>query len=747
MKKWITIFAVSTVALLVAALLLFQHFEKRFLPKPASQYVVGLPSSFEREANQPGYSGLHPRQIERPQERFPFPIELGQVGPVEPLFAGPNQYPFLCGSHLSGLGQPLVDNQEGIGIKVYKASENGQLSDQIIGYSKDCQIPTQVRYYHFDDEQGQYVEGESQTAQIRVEVGSINRFIYVIALPVGTLDTPQNVDRSVWNERLIYRMKGGVGVGRAQGKVNISKLLFEHQQQLENGYAIAFSTGNETSQHYNITLSEDTALRVKQQFISAYGKPLYTIAIGGSGGAIQQYLLAQNRPGLFDGLIPLYSYPDMISQVSYALECELLEYYFDRLSDDTYWQDWERRSLIEGSLARTGFKNRYGWMQGIASALNGDFSQFPEGASLCTNGWRGSAQHINNPIFFSEYYEVAQNIRPQVDWSHWGNLSHIYGTDEFAFGRRFWGNEGVQYGLRALRNGQISAQRFLHINRHIGGWKPVAEMDNSRFWHISGDSSLRRFSVWSQHNMSHQGALVDYAPRTKGSPIAAEAAYKSGMVFLGWLDLPTIDIRHYLDEQLDMHHSMASHVSRQRIKNAMGRSDQQLIWTIEKPEDLPHRQVIQHLPIAQALAVLDKWILTKRKPGQDLWSARPNNAMDRCYDEQGSLIAEGNNVWSNVEQAGACLRNYPYFSQSRHEAGEDLSGDTLLCERISVQEAIEIGVYGPVDMSPYGDELKRIFADGVCHFPQGSHDQVKTIVEAITNGKEPPSSQLTKYHQ
>ena len=32
--------------------------------------------------------------------------------------------------------------------------------------------------------------------------------------------------------------------------------------------------------------------------------PLYTVAVGGSGGAIQQYVYGQNHPGLLDAGVP-----------------------------------------------------------------------------------------------------------------------------------------------------------------------------------------------------------------------------------------------------------------------------------------------------------------------------------------------------------------------------------------------------------------------------------------------------------
>lgn len=741
MKRFLLSIALA-IALMLSLGVFYDRLEQQFLPKNSQQLLHGLPQQYALKTNQPSYSGPHPRAQTTPQETFPFPIEFGEVGPSEPLFAGRNEYPFLCGTQQSGLGQPLVDNQEGVGVAVYAESQNDLLTNEIIGYSKDCSLPTHIQYFVLNEDGHGYrpldslAELEDQVTEvIRVEVGTINRFIYVIAIPVGRQDQVYEFDGHKWNQRLIYRLKGGVGVGREQGHIRVAKLLYEHQTQLEEGYAIAYSTGTETSHHYNIWLSADTALRVKHQFVARYSEPLYTIAIGGSGGAIQQYLLAQNQPGLFDGLIPLYSYPDMVTQVSYALDCELLQYYFDVTSPQSMWQQWENRRLLEGSQSLTDAKNRYGSLQGLASALNADFSHFPNGASICTNGWRGPAQHINNPAFFPHYNEIHPAVRGKVDWSHWGNLAAIYGTDEQGYGKRFWGNQGVQYGLQGLLSGEIDMPTFLAVNRSVGGWKPLGDMQNARFWHISGDASFRRLSVWSEHNMTH-GQATNWPQRTPGSPSAAKAAYDSGLVFLGLADVPIIDLRHYLEPDLDMHHSLASFVSRARIDYAMGRSDHHLIWMMQKPEKMSRREVIRSLPIDDALRLLDQWIINQqRHPQQDLWQSRPNTASDRCYDQYQHILAQGANVWdgqwNGADSVGYCQQRFPHYQQSRMLAGESIYGDVLLCDRISIDQAIERGMYGDVDIAPFRELLKSTFPDGVCNYPEKPHRYVRQLINAL----------------
>ena len=75
-----------------------------------------------------------------------------------------------------------------------------------------------------------------------------------------------------------------------------------------------------------------------------------------------------------------------------------------------------------------------------------------------------------------------------------------------------------------------------------------------------------QFDPWSARNMqlSPDGGLTP-AARTKGSRPAIAAAYNSGLVFTGRIDLPIIDWRHYLEDQLDMHNSRQSFARRQRM--------------------------------------------------------------------------------------------------------------------------------------------------------------------------------------
>lgn len=683
------------------------------------------------------YSGPHPRLTSRPAEWFDFPIRVGETGPVESLFSGPLQYPFFCGRDRTreDLAQPLIDNQDGIGVPVFASRDGEHDVRNVLGYSRDCSHPTRVSYYYLPEGGNDFLplsEADNDIARIRVngretefvvrlETGTINRFFYAIAALRGPDETAEAMpDPGHWNQRLIYQFRGGVGIGRQQGDFSPRHVLRERSAELAEGYAVVYSTGNQTRNHFNMQLAEDTAWRVKRQFVSLYGEPLYTVGVGGSGGAIQQYLFAQNAPGLLDGIIPLYGYPDVITQTIHIQDCELLEYFMDVTdADNPLWRDWEQRSLLQGLNAHNQARNRFAPAEFAAHLLTGQWSRLRSlrGASECISGWRGLTPLMSNPHFVDNEPAYHASVLQQTRWSHWDDLVTIYGVDEHGHARRSWDNVGVQYGLAALRQGSISMETFLRLNATIGGWQPAHAMQEEKFWFLNRGFWPIELSLYSTQNMTHGGRAPDgtnsVAARTEGDLAAMQAAYLSGQVFVGVIDVPIIDARHYLDDELDMHHALASFTTRTRIKRAMGNAEHQLIWVSRQPHD----------PQREAFAVMDEWLLKRRqRPGASAAETRPRNATHRCHNAAGELLAAGNDVWqgdwNGAAETGACLQHYPIYRTSRQVAGEGMAADIFLCALQSVDEAIEQGVYGSVDVTPYRDRLQQIFEQGVCDYSQ-----------------------------
>ena len=674
------------------------------------------------------YQGPHPSLMTRPLDENSSLIKLGQFGPAQALFAGPRQYPFLCNSLESGLGQPKVDNQLGIGVPVYSNIHNKK---NIIGYSKDCLIPTQAWYYYLSNKDGKFhifennnqdnvaqlkLKGRVVPFIVRLEMGTINRFIYSIAVlkgPDGKLDKP---DGRNWNKKLIYQFRGGIGVGHRQGKNKPTSILKRRMEQLKSGYAVIYSTANKTANHYNIWLSEDTALRVKRQFNHLYGQEHYVVGLGGSGGAVQQYLIGQNNPGFLDAAVALYSYPDMVTQTTYAFDCELMEYYFDVTDNqNSKWQTWKNRSLIEGMNASEGISNRFSTFYDLNLKLKGFSPPSPKGMSECSKSWRGVSPLVNNPTYYHYYPRYAEPVFKQTHWSHWEDLKYFYGVDQAGYAQHTFDNVGVQYGLSALRNNQISIEEFLKLNSKIGGWKQPSAMTQERFWKLNGQPLLSEFYTWSNHNMTQaQASQFGIVPRTKGNINAMKAAFLSGNVFLGKLDIPVIDLRHYLDDELDMHHASASFATRMRMLKAQGHADNQLIWVSKKPHD----------PLPDALDMIDKWVYKlKQTENNDRQAAirnsRPKDAEDRCYSDKGEIFAQGAGVWDgewNNKLTGRCMKQYPIYSESRAVAGASLAGDTFKCALQSVTQAINSGLYHNIKMKVHMQRMEQIFPEGVCDY-------------------------------
>src|SRR5690606_24028735 len=109
-------------------------------------------------------------------------------------------------------------------------------------------------------------DGATVDFVIRWERGTINRFIYSIAMlaPTSQSDAP---DLSAWNKRLVYSFQGGVGIGHYQGNPSRSALFYDYG--LANGYAVVYSTANKTGEHYNLQLGGETAIMVKDRFVTA----------------------------------------------------------------------------------------------------------------------------------------------------------------------------------------------------------------------------------------------------------------------------------------------------------------------------------------------------------------------------------------------------------------------------------------------------------------------------------------------
>jgi hypothetical protein len=124
-----------------------------------------------------------------------------------PIFSGPHQVPFVCKTIQAGLGEPVVDNQDGDGFRVLNSDGS------TAGWSRNCSAETRVDYLYRSTD-GQFkplpsgggrppdlaqttlLDGRTVDYVVRRERGTINRFIYSFAMlapmgedPAGKPDT------------------------------------------------------------------------------------------------------------------------------------------------------------------------------------------------------------------------------------------------------------------------------------------------------------------------------------------------------------------------------------------------------------------------------------------------------------------------------------------------------------------------------------------------------------------------------
>lgn len=653
---------------------------------------------------------------------------IGDVGPSDgPLNLGPKQYPFICATVESRLGQPLVDNQDGRGNAVFPETAGApDFTASPVGYSENCGIKTRVDYFYWDASAQNFlrfdpatmfaappatlqwieVKGRRVPFVVRVETGTLDRFLYTIAMLAPWREStasPAALDNRAWNRKLVYYFRGGVGIGHWQGEAAWHGGLWGAERAvfprlLGEGFAVATSSGNETGVHYNLRLAEEVALMVKEHLGQTYGRPTYTVGLGGSGGGIQQYVIAQNHPGLLDAGIPMYSYPDMVTQTIHVGDCNLLEQYF--LED----------VMMKGAGSKWAVWSRRQWIQGLNASDTVRNSVFgTPGSSECIEGWFFAEPLVLNPRFTDPQYLQALALYryppatvASIRWTHFNDLQNIYGVDANGYAPNPADNVGVQYGLAALRAGRISPAEFVEINACVGSWKEQPDYVPWNPYLDPFDSmNMMRDPVACRMPL---GAGWAASPRRAGDVGAMHAAYTSGHVFTGEADLPLIDLRPYLEPQLNMHNTRQSFSTRQRMIRREGHVRNQVIWFTGSEADIPAR-------IGDALGVLDTWLTTGKRPAA---------FVDKCTDASGNLIASGRHVWDGIldrRAPGPCTAAYPIKSSSRIVAGDGLAGDLFKCALRPLADALADGTYGSTSFTS-GElaQLETIFPDGVCDY-------------------------------
>ena len=525
-----------------------------------------------------------------------------------PILSGPHLAPYECRTLESGLGEPLDANCSAA-QKIeyfYRASDNTfkPLPDPAAARPADLASTTTN-------------DGKTVPYIVRVESGTINRSIYRIAI----VDDPKTgaaalkwAPGSGWNGKLAVSFGGGAGTQYNQGTNQATAAL--NHGYLSRGFAFMISTELVNQLHGNAVLQGETLMILKEHFIERYGNPKWTVGSGGSGGAIQQLLIAQIYPGLLDGLQPSLAFPDSSLQTA---DSGLLQNFW-RKADAATWTD-DKKTAVEG------------FTKGTTAAWERSFVP----VYVATNA-RGCALKDASKVY--DPVKNPSGARCTIQEMR----VNIYGRDpKTGFARKTQDNVGLQYGLRALQDGVINLDEFLELNEKIGG----NDIDGN---FTSG--------------------------RAVGDLVAIRAAYASGLVNSGSGGLPQVPILHfrpYTDAIGDIHDRGRDFAIRARLEKANGRSDNQVIWVgpRERGADLTSLAIDTMNRWLDDMAA-DPAPLSTAKVVRH----KPAEAVDACFDAEGGKFAEK----AEPDGTGKCNTLYPVHGEPRLQAGAPLSNDVLKCQ-------------------------------------------------------------------
>ncbi|MBT8145456.1 MAG: hypothetical protein KJN90_01305 [Gammaproteobacteria bacterium] len=597
-----------------------------------------------------------------------------------PIISGPHQQPYFCLNQLA----PNAD-----GTPRQFAIGNGEFLEAS-ETDANCSLARRVDYvYRSTDSEAGFKplagaderpldlavtttnEGVETPYIVRLETGTINRAIYQIAIlhdPSQSVPSPLG-NPGAWNERLVYTFGGGCEAGYFQGTATGGVL---RDNMLSRGYAVASSTLNVNAQGgCNDVLSAETAMMVKEHFIETYGMPRYTIGNGGSGGAMQQLLIAGAYPGILDGLLPSNTFADAVSYFTDSQECaSILK---DYVNDPARGLDDEIKNAIGG------------WS--MWSLCETSLGQRPKriGPDDCSPQVPPEAAYhpVNNPAGVRcSIYDGMRNV--------FGEKIYPEINQERAFARAPHDNIGVQYGLAALNEGLIDKELFLDLNENIGGW----DIDiNSR------------------------------PQRTEADDDALRIAYETGRITSGGAGLsqvPIIDDRGYLDDIGNFHASVYSFVARARLERDNGHAGNYVL-----------RRHSRDLSIVdENLELMDQWLanISSDTGGGTMLDrivrSRPADLQDDCFAANGERIVEQpvfseQRLYDNT--AGSCNSLYPPHAGLRLVAGGPLTNDVLKCEL----KPIDYDDYSVSFSEQEKARLEAAFPQGVCDWSKpGVHQQI-----------------------
>ncbi|MCW2608262.1 MAG: hypothetical protein JWO60_2955, partial [Frankiales bacterium] len=595
-----------------------------------------------------------------------------------PLLSGKQVQPWVCTTEANGLGRAR-DAQCNAPTR-YTFSYRNAVTGQFADYDPASPPPAALVATTTTD------QGNTVPYVVRLERGTLNRAVYDVAVlfdPAKPLEpwAPQ----PGWNRKLVYTYGQACAPGHSQAS-SVDVLL---DGFLKRGFAVASSTLNVMGNACNLNVSAETTAMVKELITERYGEIRYTIGDGCSGGSEGQNSIAENYPGLLDGIRPTCTFADAWTPAIFTKsDCALLERYFNETSPQL-WPVAAQRGAVIGNQTDSYC------LEGAAGVGSAPEDWDP------TTGCKLDADEMYDPVTnrrgarctLQDYNVAAVGRRP----------------DGFANG--LLDDVGVEWGLAAWKAGSITTEQFVDLNEKVGGW------------------------------------TIDYQPqadRTHGDLTGIRRFYENGQFSSGKnLALtPTIDAR--TDNALDFHGNIHREIVRARQSRFANGTAAQAYWfepTVKGAFGMP-----SPLLADKTFVVMDQWLAAIEADKSTASHAvkvvrnKPAEARDGCY-----VGAE------RLAQEDACDAAYTKMQLARLVAGMPKTADVLKCTLKPLSRP-EHQVSGVGFTDAQWKRMEAAFPTGVCDYskpgvgqraPKGDWITLAQGSDASPLGAAPRSTALT----
>jgi len=577
-----------------------------------------------------------------------------------PVIAGPQVKPWVC----QDTAKDAQCNEPAKFELQYKSSADGQFHDYDPGNPPPDLATTTTD------------QGRQVPYIVRLETGYQDRDQYQTAI----LYDPSKPFRpwapqKGWNHKLLITHGASCGIERKSGEAPDVM----NDAALSHGFAVLSTALDNAGHNCNLATQAESLIMAKERLVEEYGRIRYTIATGCSGGSLVQQQVGNAYPGVYQGLLPQCSFPD-----SWSTGQQLAAYHLTRLY----------------------FENSTKWAPGIAWTPD----QIAE--------VEGHPNHANVVIFDTVYWtdlaipdDGCVGVKPEQTYNAETNPGgvrctlvdyminvfgprrpNVWSAPEKKVGHGFAGipldNVGLQFGLRALRQGKITPAQYVDLNQKIGG----VDID---------------INPVSHRNVADQPALRN--------------AYRNGAIneTNNLKGVPIIDLRG--PDPGAFHDAYRTWTIRARLERQEGHHPKNhVIW-------FGHAPLIGDAQYAtEGLYAIDRWLARveadkrhvsrERKVADD----RPGDIQDRCSQIPGVEQVDVPGVGKVCKNKDVQTR----FATPAMVAGEGIRTDTNKCK---LKRHLRSDYY-PIDFTDdQWKTLQKTFPTGVCDWSKLGVDQRGTI--------------------